>query len=100
MIVVLIPYTGVPRVFSASRDELVAMVSDTSKTGSYVASLPPGVIASEFESAWIRLTLDLKDARYFYTVDEALRYYEASREGLNNVQRANILSALSGLANS
>jgi hypothetical protein len=74
------------------------MVTDTSQTGSYVASLPPGVVGTEFERAWIRLTLDLKDAAYFETVEAAQLHYRESRDGLNNVQHANILAALRKLA--
>ena len=75
MIIVLVPHAGALKVFAASAEEVVAMVSDTSETGSYVASLPPGVIAGEFEAAWIRLTIDLRHARHFDTVDDAWQYY-------------------------
>jgi hypothetical protein len=96
MIIVLVPHAGALKVFAASAEEVVAMVSDTSETGSYVASLPPGVVAGDFEAAWIRLAIDLQHARHFDTLDDARRYYALHRDGLPNVRHVSILTALNG----
>ena len=97
MIFVLIPYAGDPRIFTATRDEVVAMVAGGSKSESAMASLPPGIAGTEFERAWIRLTLDAKDASYFETVEDAEKYYRDSTDELDGAKRANILAALDGL---
>ena len=78
-----------------TREEVVTSVSDTSATGSYVASIPPGLAMESFEGAWSALTKDMKVARYFETTAEATAYFEAA-DGttLTVLKRANILSAL------
>jgi hypothetical protein len=100
MIIVLVPHAGAPKVFAASAEEVVAMVSDTSETGSYVASLPPGVVAGEFEAAWIKLTIDLRHAKHFGTVADAWQYYALNSYGLPNVRYVSILTALNAMGTS
>jgi hypothetical protein len=98
MIVVLVPHKNPPSVFETTREQVVLMLRDTSATGSYVASIPPGALGSEFDVAWDALTKDMKTARYFETVEEALTYYEAPRDGLSLQQHARIIHALKRLS--
>jgi hypothetical protein len=94
MIVVLVPHKNPPSVLNTTREEVVLSVSDTSATGSYVASMPPGSLTLNFEEAWNALTKDMKTARYFETVEEALRYYDSACDGLSVQQHARIIDAL------
>jgi hypothetical protein len=73
---------------------VVLMVRDTSATGSYVASIPAGSLGLDFEEAWSALTKDMKTAKHFETVEEALRHYESACDGLSLQQQARIIDAL------
>jgi hypothetical protein len=97
VIVVLVPHKNPPSVLDTTREQLVLTVRDTSATGSYVASLPPGSVGSDFEGAWSALTRDMKTARYFETVEEAMRYYASLRDGLSWREHACIIGALKRL---
>ena len=94
MIIVLVPQKNPPSVLDTTREAVVLMVRDTSATGSYVASLPPGSLGLDFEDAWSALTRDMKTAKYFETVEEAMTYYASVRDGLSWQEHAHILSAL------
>ena len=65
MIVVLVPKASPASVFEATREQIALTVKDTSATGSYVASIPPGLAVGEFEGAWMAMTRDMVFARYF-----------------------------------
>jgi hypothetical protein len=97
MIVVLVPHKSPPRVLNTTREGVVLMVRDTSATGSYIASMPPGSLNFGFEDAWSALTKDMTTAKYFETVEEALAYYESVRDGLSLQQHARIIDALKRL---
>jgi hypothetical protein len=94
MIVVLVPHKNPPSVLNTTREGVVLMMRDTSATGSYVASMPPGSLSLIFEEAWSALTKDMKTAKYFETAEEALRYYESVCDGLSVQQYARIFDAL------
>jgi hypothetical protein len=95
MIVVLLSRFGPPRVLEMTREDVVAAVSDTSATGSYVASIPPGLALESFEGAWSAMTKDMKLARHFETPAEATAYFNDSAGAqLSVLERAHILSAL------
>jgi hypothetical protein len=98
VIVVLVPYKSPPSVLDTTREAVVLRVRDTSATGSYVASLPPGSLGLEFDDAWSALTKDMKTAKYFGTVKEALTYYESARDGLSLPEHARIIGALKRLS--
>jgi hypothetical protein len=97
VIVVLVPHKNPPRVLNLSREEVVLMVRDTSATGSYIASMPPGSLNLGFDDAWSALTRDMTTAKYFESVEEALAYYESARDGLSLQQHARIIDALKRL---
>jgi hypothetical protein len=97
MIVVLVPHKSPPRVLNTTREQLVLMVRDTSTTGSYIASLPPGSLSLGFEEAWSVLTKDMKAANCFETMQEAMAYYETLRDGMSLQQHARIIDALKRL---
>jgi hypothetical protein len=84
-------------VLNTTREAVVLMVRDTSTTGSYIASMPPGSLNLGFEDAWNALTKDMKTAMYFETVEEAMTYYESVRDGLSLQQHARIVDALKRL---
>ena len=94
MIIVLVPQKNPPSVLDTTREAVVLMVRDTSATGSYVASLPPGSLGLDFEDAWSALTRDMKTAKYFETVEEAMTYYASVRDGLSWQEHARIIGAL------
>jgi hypothetical protein len=94
VIIVLVPQKNPPSVLDTTREAVVLMVRDTSATGSYVASLPPGSLGLDFEGAWSALTRDMKTAKYFETVEEAMTYYASVRDGLSWQEHAHILGAL------
>ena len=73
------------------------MARDTSATGSYSASIPPGSLNLGFDEAWSALTKDMITAKYFETAAEALAYYESVRDGLSLQQHARIIDALKRL---
>jgi hypothetical protein len=98
MIVVLVPYKSPPSVLNTTREEMVLRVRDTSATGSYVASIPAGSLGLGFEDAWNALTKDMRTAKYFETVEEAMTYYESVRDGLSLQQHARIIDALKRLS--
>jgi hypothetical protein len=97
MVVVLVPHCSPLRVFNATREQVVLMVRDTSETGSYVASLPPGLVGLGFEDAWSVLTKDMKSASYFESIQEAISHFESATDGLSLQQQARILDALKRL---
>jgi hypothetical protein len=97
MIAVLVPHKSPPRVLNTTREAVVLMVRDTSATGSYIASMPPGSLNLGFDDAWSALTKDMTTAKYFETVEEALAYYESVRDGLSLQQHARIIDALKRL---
>jgi hypothetical protein len=76
---------------------VVLMVRDTSATGSYIASMPPGSLTLEFDEAWSALTRDMTTAKYFESVEEAMAYYVSVRDGLSLQQHARIIDALKRL---
>jgi hypothetical protein len=97
MIVVLVPHKSPPRVLDTTREDIVLMVHDTSATGSYIASLPPGALNMGFEEAWSALTRDMTAAKYFESVQEAMAYYESARDGLSLQQHVRVIDALKRL---
>jgi hypothetical protein len=44
-------------------------------------SMPPGSPTLGFDEAWSALTKDMKTAKYFETVEEAMAYYESVPDG-------------------
>jgi hypothetical protein len=94
VIVVFVRKAGPPIVFEATRDLLVTMVQETSATGSYVATLPPGSVTNDFDSAWLRLTRDMQSAAHFETVREAIDAYRSDRGNLTMAQHSRILGSL------
>lgn len=98
MVVVLVPYKSPPRVLNTTREQVVLMVRDTSATGSYVASMPPGSLTLGFDEAWTALTKDMTTAKYFETAQEALAFYSSPCDGLSPQQHTRIIDALKRLS--
>ena len=94
MIAVLVPHLNPPSVIETTRDGLVLMVTDASSTTTHTSSIPPGLMAGEFKTAWAILTKDLRSAKHFDNARLALAYYRESSDGISVRQHAQILSAL------
>jgi hypothetical protein len=85
-------------VFETTRDAIVLLATEASATSTHTSSIPPGVMAGEFETSWAILTKDLRAARYFENAFAALAHYRQTSDGISRGQHAQILSALGRLA--
>jgi hypothetical protein len=66
-----------PTVFEGSKDDIVLMQQETSAMGSYVASIPPGMVTEAFEGAWLSITCDMPFAQYFETQEQAQTAFDS-----------------------
>ena len=98
MIVVLVPKASPASVFEATREQIALTVKDTSATGSYVASIPPGLAVGEFEGAWMAMTRDMIFARYFESLEVALKFLESPPPALTQHQFASVVDGLQRMA--
>ncbi len=96
MIIVLVPHKNLPSVFEATREAIIAMAADAGAT-SHTSSVPPGVLAGDFETAWGVLTKDLRCARRFDEVDDAIAHYRQFNDELTLQLQTLILTALGRL---
>jgi len=84
VIFVLVRKGNPPTVFQGSKDDIVLMQQETSATGSYVASIPPGVVAEAFEGAWLSMTCDMPFAQYFETLGQARAAFDSRPPSLTH----------------
>ena len=94
MIVVFVPHKYPPSVFESTREAIIVMAADASAMATHTSSIPPGLMAGDFETAWGVLTKDLRSAEAFETVDDAIAHYQAFPEGLSIQLNTHILTAL------
>ena len=74
------------------------MVRDTSATGSYIATWPPGETESAFKAAWIALIKDMQSAHHFETLEEAMNHYATVPRELTLQQHSRVVDGLQRLA--
>jgi hypothetical protein len=98
MIIILVPHRNPPSVLDKTPKEIVMMVRDTSATGSYIATWPPGETERAFEGAWVALTKDMKSAQHFETLEEAMKHYETVPPELTVHQHSRVVDGLQRLA--
>ena len=94
MIVILVPHKNPPSVFEATREAIIIMAADVSAATTHTSSIPPGMLAGDFETAWGVLTKDLRSAEMFDHIDEAIAHYQRFPEGLTIQINAHIMTAL------
>lgn len=97
MIAIFVPHLSPPMVFETTPDALVLLATEASATSTHTSSIPPGLMAGEFETSWAILTKDLRAARYFENASAALAHYRQTSDGISRGQHAQILSALGRL---
>jgi hypothetical protein len=84
-------------VFETTPDAIVLLATEASATSTHTSSIPPGLMAGEFETSWAILTKDLRAARYFDNASAALAHYRQTSGGISRGQHSQILSALGRL---
>lgn len=94
MIVIFVPHKHPPSVFEATREAIIVMAADASATTTHTSSIPPGMLAGDFETAWGVLTKDLRSAEIFDDIDEAIVHYQRFPDGLSIQLNAHIMTAL------
>jgi len=94
VIVVLVPHKNPPSVFEATREAIIFMAADASAATTHTTSIPPGLLAGDFETAWGVLTKDLRSAAMFDDVDEAIEHYQGLPDGLTIQLISHIITAL------
>lgn len=94
MIVIFVPHKNPPSVFEASREAIIIMAADVSAASTHTSSIPPGLLAGDFETAWCILTKDLHSAEMFDHVDDAIAHYQRFPDGLTIQLSAHIMTAL------
>ena len=100
VIVILVPHKNPPSVFEATREAIIVMAADVSAATTHTSSIPPGMLAGDFETAWGVLTKDLRSAQMFDHIDEAIAHYQRFPEGLTIQVNAHIMTALRRIKNS
>jgi hypothetical protein len=98
LIVIFVPYRKPVRVFEATREEIGILATDTSATAIHTSSIPPGLLAGDFETCWRVLAKDLQFAWRFAAVHEALEFLNGPSHGLTIQQHAAVVSALVRIA--
>ena len=99
MIVILVPHKNPPSVFEATREAIIIMAADVSAATTHTSSIPPGLLAGDFETAWGVLTKDLRSAEMFNHIDEAIAHYRLFPEGLTIQINSHIMTALRRIKN-
>jgi hypothetical protein len=94
VIVVLVPHKNPPSVFESTREAIIVMAADASAVTTHTSSIPPGLLAGDFETAWGVLTKDLRSAEAFDGVDDASAYYQKFPDGLSIQLHTHIMTAL------
>jgi hypothetical protein len=94
VIVILVPHKNPPSVFEATREAIVVMAADVSAATTHTSSIPPGMLAGDFETAWGVLTKDLRSAEMFDHIDDAIAHYRRFPDGLTIQLNAHIMTAL------
>jgi hypothetical protein len=94
VIVVFVPHKNPPSVFESTREALIVMAADASALTTHTSSIPPGLLAGDFETAWGVLTKDLRSAEAFDSVDDAIAHYQAFPDGLSIPLNSHIMTAL------
>ncbi len=94
MIVIFVPYRKPVAVFETTKEGIGLMAIDSSAGATHTSSIPPGLLAGDFESCWSVLTKDLQCAHYFGTVQQALEYFDVPKNGLTIQQHAAVVSGL------
>jgi hypothetical protein len=94
VIVILVPHKNPPSVFEATREAIIFMAADASAATTHSTSIPPGLLAGDFETAWGVLTKDLRTAGLFDDVDQAIEYYQGLPDGLTIQLSSHIITAL------
>jgi hypothetical protein len=94
LIVIFVPYRKPVMVFETTKDAIGLMATDSSATATHTSSIPPGLLAGDFETCWDVLTKDLQCARHFETVKEALAFLSGPTHGLTIQQHAAVVTAL------
>jgi hypothetical protein len=99
VIVILVPHKNPPSVFEATREAIIVMAADVSAATTHTSSIPPGMLAGDFETAWGILTKDLRSAEKFDHIDEALAHYQRFPDELTIQLNAHIMTALRRIKN-
>lgn len=94
MIVIFVPYRKPVSVFETTREAIGLMATDSSASATHTSSIPPGLLAGDFETCWGVLTKDLQCALHFETVKKALAYLNGPMHGLTIQQHAAVVTGL------
>jgi hypothetical protein len=100
VIVILVPHKNPPSVFEATREAIIVMAADVSAATTHTSSIPPGMLAGDFETSWGVLTKDLRSAERFDHIDQAIAHYQRFPKGLTIQVNAHIMTALRRIKNS
>jgi len=99
VIVILVPHKNPPSVFEATREAIIIMAADVSAATTHTSSIPPGMLAGDFETAWGVLTKDLRSAEKFDHIDAAIAHYQRFPDELTIQLNAHIMTALRRIKN-
>jgi len=99
VIVILVPHKNPPSVFEATREAIIVMAADVSAATTHTSSIPPGMLAGDFETAWGVLTKDLRSAEKFDHIDAAIAHYQRFPDELTIQLNAHIMTALRRIKN-
>jgi hypothetical protein len=99
VIVIWVPHKNPPSVFETTREAIIVMAADVSAATTHTSSIPPGLLAGDFETAWGVLTKDLRSAERFDHIDDAIAHYQRFPECLTIQLNAHIMTALRRIKN-
>jgi hypothetical protein len=97
LIVVFVPYRKPVIVLEATKEEVGIMATDSTAAATHTSSIPPGLLAGDFEACWSALTKDMQFAHHFATVKEALAFFRGPSHGLTIQQLATVITGLQRL---